>query len=120
MTELLTEHHPLDELLQNNGHQLVRSRQLRFVVERVRDALVAVDARADRLVARLKEEGVALDARLDTIEDVQAIRLTVVANPAALPASAGVLQWYRVTGDPAVYVGNGAGQPLRKLTTGAL
>lgn len=119
MTELLTEH-PLDELLQNNGHTFVRSRQLRALVERARAAFLAVDERFDRLVVRLKEEGDVLDERLETIEGAQVIRLTVLPNLAALPASAGVLQWFRVTGDPAVYVGNGAGVPLRKLTTGAL
>lgn len=71
-------------------------------------------------IRRIREKFSLVDERLDTISDVPVLRLTVVANLAALPATAGTNQWFRVTGDPAVYVGNGTGQALRKITTAVL
>lgn len=54
-----------------------------------------------------------------------AITLTVVANVAALPANARPTEWFRVTGGPAadqtaLFVGNGANQPLRRIPTSPL
>lgn len=106
----------------NNGLTLVRTRQLRAVIQRIRDVLEKSDSRVDQLVARLKDEAAELDARLDGIEEASAgtLRLELVANVAGLPQAAQPLQWYRVAGDPAVYVGNGAGKPLRKIMTEVL
>jgi hypothetical protein len=56
-----------------------------------------------------------LAGRVTTLENVAVLTLNVVATPAGLPASANPRQWFRVQGDPAVYIGNGAGQPLTKL-----
>ena len=100
------EDHPLELLLENTGNSVVRARQLRQLVECVRNVRDRLDTRLDRLEA--------------LVESADVLRVTVVATVNELPASAGVRQWYRVVGDPSVYVGNGAGQPLRKLTTVAL
>lgn len=46
--------------------------------------------------------------------------ITIVATVGDLPASAGPREWFRVVGDPFIYVGNGQGAPLRKIPTQAL
>ncbi len=50
------------------------------------------------------------------------LRVDIVQTVADLPASAGPRQWFRVVTGTAeertsVYVGNGSGQPLRKIPT---
>ena len=57
-----------------------------------------------------------LDRVQDKITEVIAdrVRIEVVTE---LPASAGINRMFRMAGDPAIYVGNGPGNPLRKITT---
>lgn len=48
------------------------------------------------------------------------VNMNVVATAEELPVSAPPREWYRVQGDPAIYVGNGSARPLTKLTPSAL
>lgn len=84
------------------------------------DALEATVPIGDTRLDALEINAADVDDRLDVIEAIPALRITIVANLAALPATANTNQWFRVTGDPAVYVGNGTGQALRKITTAVL
>lgn len=80
-----------------------------------------LNAQRDRLAA-IEANNAARDDRVSAIETAlpKAVTITVLANPAGLPAAATPRQWFRVQGDPGVYVGNGAGQPLTKLIPVAL
>jgi hypothetical protein len=109
------------------GRLAERGGELRDAIDgRLDDLRDAIDARIDSVVAaRLAETTAranadsALDARLHVVEGI-GLAIHVVATSADLPISASPRDWYRVTGDPAIYVGNGGSLPLRKITTQAI
>jgi hypothetical protein len=88
-----------------DANQPLPRRQMVWLVRLLRAAFSKADARLDRV-----------EGRLGTLETTPVFSMNVVASAGALPAAAGVRQWFRVAGDPAVYVGNGPGRPLTKLT----
>jgi hypothetical protein len=109
---------------ESDANRPAARRQLVWVLRRVRAMLdrqlVALDDLNDRLdlqVGVIDDRLDVLVGRADALEVAAAktLTLTVVATVAGLPASASARQWFRVAGDQAVYVGNGAGQPLTKL-----
>jgi hypothetical protein len=73
--------------------------------------LTTVEQRTLQLGSRVTT----LESRVTTLENVATITLTAVATFADLPVDATSRQWFRVVGDPAVYIGNGVGLPLTKL-----
>jgi hypothetical protein len=108
----------IEDRLVTDAHRPVARRDLVWTLRQVRALLAAVNDRVDKARLALQVH----DDRLDTLEAAAAkmLNLTVVPSVAGLPASASARQWFRVAGDPAVYVGNGAGQPLTKLVPVAI
>lgn len=88
----------------------VRRRQLVVAAGLLRAALVRLAGG----VASLSDTVATLSADLAATK-ASAVTLTVVANAAALPATAGPRQLFRVVGDGGLYMGNGPNQPLTKL-----
>lgn len=107
---------PVQDALQGGGNRVVTTNLLIRVLRLVRSAFGKLDERLDAGEAF----ALAVDSRLDTLEQAPVLQLNVVATIGDLPAAAGPRQWFRVQGDPAVYVGNGAGRPLTKLTPGSI
>ena len=83
------------------------------------------DSRLDELIDELDALANPSDPRIgpqliaELIRRLRAnvVTLKVVANAGLLPAEAGPREMFRVQGDSFVYVGNGPGQPLRKIAT---
>lgn len=85
----------------------VLKRDLSDLVENVRAALA-------QLLDALRDRADTIDGRLDKLE-LQANRALVVQT---LPASAAAGKWLITPSDPVnVYIGAGAGNPLRKIPT---
>ena len=82
------------------------------------------DNRLDELINELEELAEQNEARIGPAllaEIIRRVRQTPtvrqLATPAGLPVEAGPREWFRVQGDPNLYVGNGTGQPLRRIAT---
>lgn len=73
-----------------------------------------------RVIGRKLAEAIKrLESRCDRAEEI-GVRMRRVESIDELPASASPLAFYRVSGDPFIYVGNGEGFPLRRISTSAL
>jgi hypothetical protein len=92
------------------------ARLLHRAIGRIDEWRQQTNARLENGTERLEE----LQRRVEAVEGRPLVTATVVGSVSALPESASPTSWFRVAGDPAVYVGNGQGQPLRKLQTVAL
>lgn len=105
------------ERLETLDNRLTATEQLVPVADARFDSIEAGLAAGRTRLTALEDTATATATQLDALEATAAtvLTVTVVANLGALPATANVRRWYRVAGDPAVYIGNGAGQPLTKL-----
>jgi predicted component of type VI protein secretion system len=111
-----------------DGHPLI-GRHLLRVVRQLRQQFGQIDNRfaADETQAALftqqtndrlttvEQRTLQTVSRVTALENLATITITAVATLADLPAEASSRRWFRVVGDPAVYIGNGVGQPLTKL-----
>ena len=100
----------------------VKATVLRQVIDRILQWRENVNQRFENaagLYLALEDRVTQVEGQVDTATGV-AIRLQVVADITDLPVNASPLQWFRVQGDPAIYIGNGPTLPLRKVPTQAV
>jgi hypothetical protein len=94
----------LQTALQGRDTQAVLRRHLSLVADILKLLAQQADTRLDTL-----------EATVSTLQAVPVVTVTVVADLASLPATSPPTRFYRVQGDPNLYIGNGPGNPLGRM-----